>query len=188
MTKAKKTSSKYSPEIAELICETIERTGSEKTGYLSAKISKSTYGKWKEEKEGFALKVIEARYKFLQQNAKIFRMLAVNAMYDTMCNGQVTCTKTTKKERVQVEEKNREGEIVVKSKLVVTDVSEKIIYRGIPQYLIDKYSAPPIDEFTALNKLIEAGWYHDDAVAEIPEEVEKLKEKVREILLRNRIE
>lgn len=175
---------KYNDSTIEIILKTIAETNSESAAWNAAGISSRTYYAWKKKYEDFAFKIQEARFQFLEQNRMVFRVLALNDLYEALTRGVVQTRTTTVEELVEVK---RDEPGASKLELTTTKRTTVRTELGKPQWAVERVLGRNTDEFDAVNRLIEAGWFDSKLVSELPSEIDEFNDRVREILTRNAI-
>lgn len=158
---------KYTPELAEDICNAIALHGSDESGW-KGRISKETYYVWLREKPDFSDLIEQAKTEYRHNLPEVdhrqARRAFVGYLYGTM-------------ERV-----------VVKTEKGYTKASghyeKEVIHRiptGIPKWAIERVLGSQMSEFEALQKLIEAGWIPKEVLNIAIAEFDKFKAILREV-------
>ena len=168
--------SKYTEQTKATIAEMLRDTGSDAIAFKTAGISKNTYYRWIQEYEEFSVLTEEAKFEYLQGNKKILRVLAFNALYKALTRG----SRSIRTVRKRVPGKSKKMVVIEE---VVTEVDN-----GVPQWAIERVLGKMSDELESVNKLVEVGWYSEEAATSIAEQLEDTSEKVKEILTRHAIE
>lgn len=164
---------KYNEEIVNLICQTIEDQGTDKAGYETAKINKSTFYEWMVARPDFANRVAKARQAFSKREDDEVREALTANMRSYAKHGLVQKYKNTK--RIYNGEEKRQN-------LINTIVEEKEFHKGVPQWVQEKWQGRDPDELSSIKNLAKAGYYTQEQLEAIVRIFEEQQSKIRRVL------
>lgn len=158
--------SKYTLEIADLICDVIARAGTDEAGWMAAGISETTFYRWVEKYPEFAEMVLSAKRSFKATCPQALIDQANKALQDYLFG---------RMEKVQtvVETGMIDGKPFEKEKITRNPV-------GVPKWAIERVLGPTISEFDAIKVLVNAGYLPRDFAEFTAEQFAQFRTQIRD--------
>lgn len=164
--------SKYEDkELVQDMIDAIAATGSHKVAYEEAGIHKSTFYAWLKEKKEFSDQVALAEQHY-RRNRPRTQILQAQKAFEDYLYGR-TCIEWSTTSTVQGIQGGKEVDYTTKS--------IKRHSAGTPKWAIERILGEPFDEFSAINKLIKAGWLPQWVLQAAREHTTEFRSGLREI-------
>jgi hypothetical protein len=162
--------SKYTPDRVRVICDAIARSGSDKAGWQAGNISEATFYTWIEQFSEFSELVLNARAEYRNTCPETL-VRQVNKVFSDLLHGRmekiITTTKTGHSSRLGSYEEETIQRIPI----------------GVPRWAIERVLGPAIDEFAAIQCLVQAGWLPRQLLEVTQTELYEMRSRVKELFL-----
>jgi hypothetical protein len=162
--------SKYTPDRVQIIRDAIARSGSDKAGWQAGNIGKDTFYSWMHQFPDFSDAIIEARAEYRNTCPETLVRQA-NAAFSDLLFGRmekiITVTKTGHSSRLG------DYEEIIQQRVPI----------GIPRWAIERVLGPAIDEFAAIQCLVQAGWLPRQLLEITRDELAQMRSRVKELFL-----